>query len=299
MALFYLNQRVEQKRRALPLQNTLRYAQQCYIASNAIAKTDREKPIHKKETVMIKVGLMGYGKAGQAVAEVLRADPRFELCWVARGTTHAEAESVPETGIPVIGLDRVDLHDWLDSHPVDALVDFSHPKAMLSYGEEVRQRQLMLVSAISAYSEEQLAYARGLGADTRVLCSPNITLGINFLIMAAKLLRSIAPFADVAILEQHFRDKPEVSGTARKIADSLSIDSEHITSLRLGGIVGHHEVIFGFPYQTVRLIHNSIERKAFGTGAAFALSQLATCDKGFYTFDDLLMQKFRSQLAEA
>lgn len=248
---------------------------------------------------MIKVGLMGYGKAGQAVAEVLRADPRFELCWVARSTTHAEAESVPETGIPVIGLDRVDLHDWLDRHPVDALVDFSQPQAVLSYGEEVRQRQLMLVTAISAYNEEQLAYIRGLGADTRVLCSPNITLGINFLIMAAKLLRSIAPFADVAILEQHFRDKPEVSGTARKIADSLSIDSEHITSLRLGGIVGHHEVIFGFPYQTVRLIHNSIERKAFGTGAAFALSQLATCDKGFYTFDDLLMQKFRSQLAEA
>jgi 4-hydroxy-tetrahydrodipicolinate reductase len=242
---------------------------------------------------------MGYGKAGQAVAEVLRIDPRYELCWVARGTTHSDAETVPGTDIPVIGLDRTDLHDWLDSHPVDALVDFSQPEAVMSYGEEVRQRQLMLISAISAYNEEQLAYMHGLGADTRVLCSPNITLGINFLIMAAKLLRSIAPFADVAILEQHFREKPEVSGTARKIAESLSIDNAHITSLRLGGIVGHHEVIFGFPYQTVRLIHNSIERKAFGTGAAFALSELAACDKGFYTFDDLLMQKVRTQLAKA
>jgi len=29
-----------------------------------------------------------------------------------------------------------------------------------------------------------------------VLCSPNITLGINFLILAAKLLRNIAPFAE-------------------------------------------------------------------------------------------------------
>lgn len=248
---------------------------------------------------MIKVGLMGYGKAGQAVAEVLRIDPRFELCWVARGTTQAEAKNVPSTDIPVIGLDSVNLHDWLDAHPIDALVDFSQPQTVMLYGEEVRQRQLMLVSAISAYNEEQLTYMRGLGADTRVLCSPNITLGINFLIMAAKLLRSIAPFADVAILEQHFREKPEVSGTARKIAESLSIDNEHITSLRLGGIVGHHEVIFGFPYQTVRLIHNSIERKAFGTGAAFALSQLATCDKGFYTFDDLLMRKVRAQFAEA
>jgi 4-hydroxy-tetrahydrodipicolinate reductase len=137
---------------------------------------------------------------------------------------------------------------------------------------------------------------RSLGADTRVLCSPNMTVGINFLILAAKLLRSIAPWADVGILEQHFRDKPEVSGTARKIAQSLSLADDHITSLRLGGIVGHHEVIFGFPYQTVRIIHNSIERKAFGTGAAFALRQLAECAPGFYTFDDLLMQTVRRQL---
>jgi 4-hydroxy-tetrahydrodipicolinate reductase len=252
----------------------------------------------KKERMMVKIGLIGYGKAGQAVAEVLRIDPRYELCWVARHTARGEAETVPGTTIPVIGLSDISLAEWLNAHPVDALVDFSRPDAVFVYGEEVRKRQLMLVSAISAYSEKELDYVRSLGADTRVLCSPNITLGINFLIMAAKLLRSIAPFADVEILEQHFREKPEVSGTARKIAESLSIDKDHVTSLRLGGIVGHHEVIFGFPYQTVRLIHNSIERKAFGTGAAFALSQLVACPKGFYTFDDLLMEKVRRQLAE-
>ncbi|MFA6904324.1 MAG: dihydrodipicolinate reductase C-terminal domain-containing protein, partial [Gallionellaceae bacterium] len=137
-----------------------------------------------------------------------------------------------------------------------------------------------------------------LGRDTRVLCSPNITLGINFLIAAAKLLRKIAPFADVEIVEQHFREKPEVSGTARRIAETLDVDGERITSLRLGGIVGHHEVIFGFPHQTVRLTHDSIRREAFGTGAAFALEQLARCDKGFYSFDDMLLRMMRAELLE-
>ena len=248
---------------------------------------------------MIKIGLMGYGKAGQAVAEVLRSDPRFELCWVARRSSNNEHETVPSTAIPVIGLAQTALGNWLDTHPVDALVDFSRPDALFVYGEEIRQRRVMLVSAISAYTDSELDYARSLGQNTRVLCSPNITLGINFLIMAAKLLRSIAPFADVEILEQHFREKPEVSGTARKIAETLSIDGNRITSLRLGGIVGHHEVIFGFPYQTVRLIHDSIKREAFGTGAAFALSQLATMGNGFYTFDDLLMQRVKVQLAKS
>ena len=248
---------------------------------------------------MLKIGVVGYGKAGQAVAEVLRHDPRFEVVWVARRTSADPAATIPGSTIPIIGLDQVVLGEWLDAHPVDALVDFSNSETVKMYSEEVRQRQLMLVSAISAYSDTELDYVRSLGNDTRVLCSPNMTVGINFLMLAARLLRSIAPFADVEILEQHFRDKPEVSGTAKKIADSLSIDNGHITSLRLGGIVGHHEVIFGFPYQTVRIIHNSIERKAFGTGAAFALSELATCERGFYTFDDLLMRKVRTQLAMA
>lgn len=245
---------------------------------------------------MIKVGLLGYGKAGKAVAEILRTDPRYELCWVVRQTTNELAETVAETNIPIMGLNNVLMGDWLDARPVDALVDFSMPEVVYLYGEEVRQRKLMLLSAISSYGEKELEYIRGLGADTRVLCSPNITLGINFLILAAKLLKDIAPFADVEILEQHFKEKPEVSGTANKIAESLDIDKDRITSLRLGGIVGHHEVIFGFPYQTVRLIHNSIERKAFGTGAAFALSELVTCANGFYTFDDLLMQRVKKLL---
>jgi len=246
---------------------------------------------------MIKVGLVGFGKAGQAVAQVLQDDPRYELCWIARRSASAPVQISPEVSVPVAALaSSKDWSAWLDAHPVDAVVDFSNPKSLALYGEALRARRVMLVSAISAYSPEDLVYARSLAADTRVLCSPNITVGINFLIMAARLLRKIAPFADVEIVEQHFRDKPEVSGTARKIAQSINVDEDRITSLRLGGIVGHHEVIFGFPYQTVRLIHNSIERRAFGTGAAFALAELQKCENGFYTFDDLLMRMVRLEL---
>jgi 4-hydroxy-tetrahydrodipicolinate reductase len=248
-------------------------------------------------TNKIRVGLVGYGKAGKAVANILSRDPRYELRWIARSSPVGETPVHPKTTIPVISLEQRSYAELLDQMPVDALVDFSAPESLHAYGEEVRKRGIMLVSAISAYSEEDLAYARGLGADTRVLCSPNITLGINFLIVAAKLLRKIAPFADVEILEQHFRDKPEVSGTARKIARTLDVGDDRITSLRLGGIVGHHEVIFGFPHQTVRLTHESIRREAFGTGAAFALTQLADCDNGFYTFDDLLLRLMRAELS--
>lgn len=246
---------------------------------------------------MIKVGLIGYGKAGQAVAEVLKEDPRFELVWVAKRNPWPEDQPLP-LGLPVFAMSQGDFGEWLDAHPVDALVDFSDADTIHLYGEEVRKRHLTLVSAISAYSDESLAYARSLGEQARVLCSPNITLGINFLILSARMLRGIAPFADVEILEQHFREKPEMSGTARKIAKTLDLDHDRITSLRLGGIVGLHEVIFGFPHQTVRITHESIRREAFGTGAAFALGELSKQPYGFYTFDDLLMTMIREQLPQ-
>lgn len=245
---------------------------------------------------ILRVGLVGHGKAGQAVANVLSCDPRFDLCWIARRSVDGQPYCHPGTDIPVVGTEQHPFSELFERIPVDAVVDFSSPQSLYAYGEEVRRRGITLVSAISAYSEDDLAYARTLGADTRVLCSPNITLGINFLIVAAKLLRRIAPFADVEIVEQHFREKPEISGTARKIAETLEVNGERITSLRLGGIVGHHEVIFGFPHQTVRLTHDSIRREAFGTGAAFALTQLAGLDHGFYTFDDLLFQLIRTEL---
>nr|WP_315496463.1 dihydrodipicolinate reductase C-terminal domain-containing protein [uncultured Rhodoferax sp.] len=244
----------------------------------------------------MKVGLIGYGKAGSAVAQVLSEDPRYALQWIATGSGKPVSVELGGASIPVTALSSDSLPAWLDQHPVDALVDFSNAASAAIYGEEVKRRGLTLVTAISSYDDDQLACIRALGAHAKVLCSPNITVGINFLIMAARLLREIAPFADVEILEQHFRDKPEVSGTAKKIAESLDVGGDKITSMRLGGIVGHHEVIFGFPYQTVRLIHDSIKREAFGTGAAFALNELRNCPNGFYTFDDVLMKRVRAQI---
>lgn len=246
----------------------------------------------------MRVGLIGYGKAGKAVANVLARDSRYELSWVLRRENHQNEhlEGFPE--IPVVGMSELALSDFLDKDPVDAIVDFSQAATVHSYAGQLSARGIMLVTAVSNYPAESLEILKKMGRHTKVLCSPNITLGINFLMLAAKLLRKIAPFADVEIVEQHFREKPEVSGTAKKIAQTLDLNDDRVTSLRVGGIVGHHEVIFGFPHQTVRLTHDSIRREAFGTGAAYALEALSKCANGFYTFDDLLQRTIRAELLE-
>jgi 4-hydroxy-tetrahydrodipicolinate reductase len=245
---------------------------------------------------MIRVGLMGFGKAGQAVASVLQQQPDMQLAWVMRQHANPQHPTVNHTNIPMLGLDQVSWEACLEQHPIDALIDFSKPEALHAYAKPLSNRGIDVVTAISAYTEDDLKLLRNMGEHTRVLSSPNITLGINFLMLAAGLLRRIAPFADVEIVEQHFREKPEVSGTARKIAEKLELTEEQITSLRIGGIVGHHEVIFGFPHQTVRLTHESIRREAFGTGAAYALRLLHSQQRGFYTFEELLLGQIKQEL---
>ena len=173
-------------------------------------------------------------------------------------------------------------------NPVDVIIDFSDSGSVCEYRCAVKYGA-RIVSAISNYRAEDLEHLRELSLQTAVLYSPNITLGINFLIAASKVLQKIAPHADIEIIEEHFRNKKDVSGTALRIADDLGLDrNKHVNSVRVGGIVGKHEVIFGLPNQTIRLVHESLNRAAFGQGAIFAAKWLMGKDKGLYNMEEAL-----------
>ena len=248
----------------------------------------------------MKVGLMGFGKAGRAVAAVLLESKHTTLNWVIRRSHVLEHRSVSEfLGIPsdepglIYTKEEFTIDKLLDEHPVDLIVDFSSPMGLDYYGEEAARRGICIVSAISQYPAEQLAKLRRLAVTTKVMHSPNITIGINFLIIAAKILKNIAPYTDIEIIEEHFKTKPEVSGTARIIADRLGLPNDSIKTVRAGGIIGVHEILFGFPYQTVRFRHESISREAFGNGILFAIENLQDKPIGFYSMEDLLIPYFK------
>jgi 4-hydroxy-tetrahydrodipicolinate reductase len=247
----------------------------------------------------IRVGLVGFGKTGRAVASELLLDKSIDLVWVVRKTQALEHRSVREfLGIEseedgsIHWIGDVDFETLQLSSPVDAIIDFSSETGMDYYGEVAAAQGITIISAISSLPDSRIKELKKYGASTRVLWSPNITLGINFLIIAAKTLQKIAPLADISILEEHFKFKEEISGTARKIAQALNYDEEEILSVRAGGIIGVHEVLFGFPFQTVRLKHESIAREAFGSGAKFALGELQSKEIGFYSMEDLIGKLF-------
>ena len=247
----------------------------------------------------VRVGLVGFGKTGRAVASVLLSDKTIDLVWVVRKTQKLEARSVPEfLGIEsdeeglIHWIGDVDFESLQESSPVDVIVDFSSEEGMDYYGDTAAELGITIVSAISSLPKNRIDRLIKYGETTRVLWSPNITIGINFLIIAAQTLQKIAPYADISILEEHFKAKPETSGTAMKIAEALEVEYGEIKTVRAGGIIGVHEVLFGFPFQTVRIKHESISREAFGNGAKFALKELQKRDVGFFKMEDLIGRYF-------
>lgn len=249
----------------------------------------------------IKVGLIGFGKTGKAVASVILQNQDFSLEWVLRQSVLLDHRSVPEfLGIEsdepglVYSTSNTTIESLLDEHPVNIIIDFSSLNGIYTYGKAASQRKVKIISAISYYSEKEREYLKELSIDTTVFWSPNITLGVNYLLFASKFLKKIAPWVDIEIIEEHFKGKDGVSGTAIKIAEALDLDQVYINSVRAGGIVGKHEVIFGFPYQTVRLIHESISREAFGNGVIFVAENLTNKKEGLYNFEDILLPYFNS-----
>lgn len=248
----------------------------------------------------IKTGLIGFGRTGKAVASVVLQNTEFSLEWVYRKTTVLEHRSVPEflglhseePGL-IFSAEHISIQDLLDQHSVDVLIDFSSADSIHAYGRYAADKNIKIISAISHYGEDELALLNELAKLTTVFWSPNITLGVNYLLFSAKFLQRIAPGVDIEIIEEHFKQKEGVSGTAVKIAHALDLDISQINSVRAGGIVGKHELIFGFPYQTVRLIHESISREAFGNGAIFVARNLMPLPSGLYNFEDLLRPYFK------
>lgn len=249
----------------------------------------------------IRIGLFGFGRTGSIVAKEITNDSSLSLEWVCKKTIDpnftysSHALGYDKNFAPFITMQQMN-REFLLQNPVDLVIDFSSNNASAAY-KILASSGIKIVTAISQYTESNLNLLNEVSKETAILYSPNITLGINWLMIASKVLKKIIPHADIEIVEEHFREKPEVSGTALRLAKHLSLNEKtHVNSIRVGGIVGKHEVIFGLPYQTIRLTHESINRAAFGTGAIFAGKWLCNKPSGLYSMEHLFHEKFLKQI---
>lgn len=249
----------------------------------------------------MKIGIIGFGKTGPYVCEEVLNDPKLHLQWVIRKNKCEQNYASTKLGHKekagkFYTADEID-ENFFMKHKVDVVIDFSHEESANTYYEKITKSKTKIVSAISHYSSEQLQLIKNLSTKAPILYSPNITLGINWLIVASKILKSIVPQADIEIVEEHFKNKKGISGTALKIAQHLDLDVDtHVNSIRVGGVVGKHEIIFGLPSQTIRLTHESIDRAAFARGAIIGAKWIVHQTVGMFSMEDVLEDKFKKTI---
>ena len=162
---------------------------------------------------------------------------------------------------------------------------------MLEYAEA---RQLPVVIGTTGHTPEEKARIAAAAERIPVFQSGNMSVGVALLVQLAKQTAKAFPDAEVEIVEIHHDQKLDVpSGTALMLADGVksvrpqatynigrpengkrTAEEIGIHSLRMGNVVGVHEVLVCTGTQTITLKHEAHDRMLFAEGAVAAAEYL-------------------------
>ena len=214
--------------------------------------------------------------------------------------------AVPVAGFDVLPVDTREFPTYTDWNTVtevpDCIIDFSHhagTEALLAYATA---KKLPVVLATTGHTEEETEAIRRASEVIPIFHSANMSLGIALLVELAKTAAKAFPEADIEIVEKHHNRKLDApSGTALLLARELQEVREDATlicgrsgqakrerneigihAVRMGNIVGEHEVIIGTDTQTVTLKHEAHSRALFAEGAIAAADFLVGKPAGLY-----------------
>ena len=191
---------------------------------------------------------------------------------------------------------------------VDCVVDFSHHSATEALLAFVKARHLPLVLATTGHTEAEKAAILAAATEVPLFFSANCSLGVALLIELAKKTASAMPDAEIEIIEKHHDRKLDApSGTALAIADAIrevrpdatvlcgrgghgkrTPNEIGVHAIRMGNIVGEHEVMIGTNSQTITLKHEAHSRALFAEGALAAAAFLQGKPAGLYDMKSMI-----------
>lgn len=191
---------------------------------------------------------------------------------------------------------------------VDCIIDFSHHTATPELLDFAVSNRIPLVLATTGHTAEERAAIEEAAKLIPLFFAANYSLGIAVLIELAKSAVRAFPDAEIEIVEKHHSRKLDApSGTALALADAIcevresasvikgragygkrSKDEIGIHAIRLGNIVGEHEVLIGTPNQTITLKHEAHSRALFAEGALTAAKFLCGRAAGLYDMSSMI-----------
>jgi 4-hydroxy-tetrahydrodipicolinate reductase len=152
----------------------------------------------------------------------------------------------------------------------DVVVDFTRPDTALDNALACVAAGVHVVIGTTGFDPAPLYDARG----ANVFVAPNFAIGAVLMMrFAAEASRHMAKAEIVELHHDRKVDAP--SGTAARTAELMRGDVP-IHSIRLPGLVAHHEVILGDVGQTLTIRHDSMDRTSFMPGVLLAVRRVGS-----------------------
>jgi 4-hydroxy-tetrahydrodipicolinate reductase len=235
---------------------------------------------------MINLALLGYGKMGQALAQL--APPRgFDVRLVMDVDANAQGQGITREKF----------------RGIDVAVDFTTPDAVVENIHRVAELGVNLVVGTTGWHRQQAEVRKVIEqADVGMVYAANFSIGVNLFYRLARAAAEIfAPFPmyDPFLTEAHHKMKKDApSGTALEIARQIQScfagRDIPVASVRAGYIPGVHELGFDSEADTVVLRHTARGRQGFAEGALYA-ARWVVGKKGFYSFAEVLESGTKDQ----
>ena len=193
----------------------------------------------------------------------------------------------------------------------DVVIDFSHHSAVAEVLEYARANGCAAVIGTTGHTSEEKSLIADAAKTIPVFFSGNMSLGIAVLCRLAKEAARSFPDADIEIVEVHHTRKVDApSGTAHMLFHAVkevrpnavehcgragegkrAKEEVGISSLRMGNVVGIHEVHIVTENQSLTLRHEAGNRGMLAEGAVDAARFICGKNAGLYNMDDLLEGK--------
>ena len=258
-------------------------------------------------------GIAVMGAAGrmgrELIAEIaLSEQARLVGALVRPGDSRAGRDAGEMAGLEPLGVP-------LSEDPLEvvasarAVLDFTEAEASLGFATLAAQARAVHVIGTTGFTEDQLARLEPVARHAVVVRAGNTSLGVSLVAALVRRVAEALPDWDVEVLETHHRMKRDApSGTALmlgeaaaegrgvRLGDVMSVAREGpreagaigMASLRMGDVVGEHDVAFAGPGERVVLRHVATDRAIYARGALRAALWGLGRRPGLYGMADVL-----------
>ena len=232
------------------------------------------------------------GRMGRELIRLIGENSRLEL------TANVDAKG---DGVEV-------LTDLTAAPEADVIIDFSHHSAVRALLDAAEARNCPVVIATTGHDAAELDRIHAAAERIPVFYSGNMSVGVAQLCRMARETARLFPEADIEIVETHHKHKADApSGTAKMLFNAVkdvrpeaemvcgrsgmqprTPNEVGVHSLRMGEVVGIHEVHICTASQTITLKHEAHNRALFAEGAICAAEFLMHQDAGFYDMRSMI-----------